>query len=107
MKCVCRAKCQVRVDGKIMTFKKGAVYDFVVCPAHFAPIEGPEAMPIDFDTAQEQELLESDFDLDELKAYIKEKYGKNPHNRGKEKTIDMLLDCRYREIGDADLSGVL
>ena len=63
-------------------------------------------MPINFETAQEQELLESEFDLDVLKAYIEAKYDKKAGNRGKEKTIDLLLDCRYREINDVDLSEV-
>ncbi len=107
MKCVCRRKCQQRSKfGKILTFRVGDVYDFEECPTHFEPIEGDNAVALNFDTAQEQELLESEFDLDELKRYIEEKYDRKPGNRGKEKTIEMLLDCRYRSI-DHDLNKVL
>jgi len=56
---------------------------------------------LDFATAGEEELLEAEFDLDELKDYIRDVYGKNPRNRGKEKTIAMLLDCRYRALDEA------
>lgn len=107
MKCVAKYKCQTRLDdGRRRTFEKGDVWDFKVCPIHFNPIEGKEAMPIDFDKAQEQELLETDFDLDELKTFIETKYDRKAGNRGKEKTIEMLLDCRYREI-NTDLDKVL
>ena len=109
MKCVCRKRCQVRrdVDGKIVFFAKGDVENFVVCPTHFEPIEGEDAVALNFDNAQEQELLESEFDLDSLKDYIREKYDRNPSNRGKEKTIEFLLDCRFRSLSEADLKGVL
>ena len=108
MKCVAIRRCQTRNKyGTIRTYAANDVDDFEVCPAHFRPIEGAEAVPIDFDTAQEQELLESDFDLDELKKFIEDKYDKKAGNRGKEKTIDMLIDCRFRAISDADVSGVL
>lgn len=99
MKCVCRKKCQVRNRlGRIRTYRKGDVAQFDECPNHFEPIEGAKAMPLNFDNAQEQELLESEFDLEELKDYIRDKYDRNPHNRGKEKTIEMLLDCRFRAL---------
>lgn len=106
MKCVSIRKCQAIVDGKAITFDKGDVFDFVICPPHFRPIEGEEAMPINFDTAQEQELLESDFDLDKLREYIETTYDKKPGNRGKEKLVELLLDCRFRSISEADLKGV-
>ena len=108
MKCVAVRRCQTRNDnGVIITYRKGDVDSFKECPTNFRPIEGEEAMPLNFDDAQEQELLESDFDLDELKAYIEKKYDKKPGNRGKEKTIDMLMDCRYRDLSDVDLNKVL
>lgn len=108
MKCKATCKCQTRVEsGRRRTFEKGDVYDFEVCPTHFVPIEGEDALPINFDDAQEQELLESEFDLDELKAYIEKKYDKKAGNRGKEKTIDLLLDCRYRDISNVELNKVL
>lgn len=108
MKCVAIRRCQTRnARGTIRTYAKGDVDNFDKCPAHFRPIEGEEAMPLDFETAQEQELLESDFDLDTLKAYIEAKYDKKAGNRGKEKTIEMLLDCRFRALDNVNLDGVL
>lgn len=105
MKCLCIKKCQARDnDGYIRTFAKGDVFEFEEIPPNFAPIEGEDAMPINFDTAQEQELLESEFDLDKLKDYILIKYGKKAGNRGKDKTIEYLLDCRFRELNASDLN---
>jgi hypothetical protein len=105
MKCLCVKRCQARDnDGYIRTFAKGDVWDFKETPPNFVPIEGEDAVPINFDTAQEQELLESDFNLDDLKEYILKKYGKKAGNRGKDKTIEYLLDCRFRELSDADLN---
>lgn len=107
MKCIAVRKCQAHNrDGYLRFYGKGQVDDFAVCPTHFRPIEGEEAMPINFDTAQEQELLESEFDLDKLKAYIKEKYDKKAGSRGKEKTIAFLIDCRYRSL-DIDPNDVV
>jgi len=109
MKCVCRARCQARrdTDGKILYFVKGDVHDFVICPPNFEPIEGEDAVKLNFDTAQEQELLESEFDLDALRDYIESTYDKKPGNRGKEKLIEFLLDCRFRALSEADLKGVM
>lgn len=99
MKCVATMRCQTRnADGIIRTYAKGDVDNFDKCPSHFRPIEGEEAMPLNFDNAQEQELLESEFDLDVLKEYIEKKYDKKAGNRGKEKTIELLLDCRFRAL---------
>ena len=99
MKCVCIKECQTRnSSGKVQFFMRGDVYDFKKCPTHFRPLEGPKAEGVDFATAGEQELLEAEYDLDELKDYIKEKYDRKPGNRGKERTVAMLLDCRFRDI---------
>ena len=97
MKYVCERACQIRKDGRIITVSKGMVLDLDE-PKNYFRLLGEK---LDFATAGEEELLEAEFDLEELKQYIKDTYGKNPGNRGKEKTIAMLLDCRYREV-DAD-----
>jgi len=98
MKCVCERDCQVRINGKIITFARGDVVDLEEEHRYFRNIEGGD---IDFSIAGEEELLEAEYDLNDLKAYIRETYGKNPRNRGKENTVKMLLDCRFREV-DAD-----
>jgi hypothetical protein len=85
-------------DGKIRFFDRGRVWDFEQCPTHFSPLEGENAKVIDFATAKEAELLAATYDLADLKEYIKATYGASPGNRGKEKTVEMLLDCRYREV---------
>lgn len=104
MKCVALRSCQaVLPTGKARYFDRGEVYDFPECPTHFRPLEGDDAAPVSFDTAGEQELLEAEYDLDALKQYIEDRYGKKPGNRGKEKTVEMLIDCRYREIDGMDI----
>ncbi len=97
MKYVCERTCQVRKGGRIVTVDKGMVIELDKPNDFFRPI----GVALDFATAGEEELLEAEFKLDDLKQYIKDTYGRNPRNRGKEKTVAMLLDCRYREV-DAD-----
>lgn len=108
MKCVCRKRCQARLDsGKIATFAKGEVADFLICPPHFEPLEGEKAAAIDFNTAGEDELLEAEYDPADLKKYIEETFDKKPGNRGKEKLVDFLIDCRFRQVTDAELGGLV
>jgi hypothetical protein len=97
MKCICRKERQVRIKGKAIWFSEGQIADFEECPKYFDPIEDT-TYKIDFSTAKEAELLEGNFDLKELKAFIKDTYGKKSGNRGLEKTVELLLDCRYREV---------
>lgn len=99
---VCVKACQVRINGKIHTFKKGELADLKEDHKFFRNLEERE-YEIDFDKAGEEELLEAEYDLDDLKAYIKEKYGVNPRNRNKENTVKMLLDCRYRALDPSEL----
>ncbi len=101
---VCEKACQVRINGRIVTFAKGDLADLEKDHRHFRNLEEGG---VDFETAKEPELLEAEYDLDDLKAFIKERYGKNPRNRNKENTVKMLLDCRYRDIGEADLKRVI
>jgi hypothetical protein len=105
MKCVCRKTCQIRMDdGSIKFFHEGAIQDFVVCPTHFEPMGGDAPYVVNFDTAGEQELLAAEFELDALRMYIETKYDRKPGNRGKEKLVEMLMDCRFREVTKADLN---
>jgi len=108
MKCVADARCQViRDDGKIVFYLKGDVGEFKKCPPHFRPLEGKTAPKVDFDKAGRDELLVAEFELDDLKEYIEEKYGVKAGNRGIEKTVDLLLDSRFRDLGDLDLNKVI
>ena len=101
MLCVCRQACQKRDSaGYIRTFGVGDVFEFDKCPAHFEPIEpiveGMETVAVDFATAKEPELLNAEYDLEGLRAYLKETYNKVTKITDKEKLVAMLLDCRYR-----------
>lgn len=108
MKCVAVRKCQsIRDDGKIVFYMKGDIEEFKKCPAHFRPIEGKDAPRIDFATAGEAELLEAEYELADLKKFIEDRYDMKPGNRGLEKTVAFLLDCRFRDLGDMDLNKVL
>ena len=101
MLCVCRQACQKRDSaGYIRTFKVGDVFDFEKCPALFEPIEpiveGTETVAVDFATAKEPELLNAEYDLEDLRVYLKDTYNKVTKITDKEKLVAMLLDCRYR-----------
>ena len=96
--CVCVRDCQAevrRVDDKpkYRFFSKGQVGYFEECPEHFRKLD---AGSIDFLTASEEELQEADFNLEKLKKFILDTFDRKAGTRGKEKTIEMLLDCRYR-----------
>ena len=97
---VCEKPCQVRIKGKIVTFRRGEVTDLESEHPHFRNLENGE---IDFETAEEEELLEADYELNDLKTFIKERFGVSPRNRNRENTIAMLLDCRFRDLSDSDL----
>ena len=101
MLCVCRRACQRRDNaGYIRTFKAGDVFDFEKCPTLFEPIEpvveGMETVAVDFGTAKEPELLNAEYDLEDLRKYLKETYDKTTKITDKEKLVAMLIDCRYR-----------
>ena len=101
MLCVCRQACQKRDrSGYIRTFKVGDVFDFKQCPTYFEPIEpiveGMETVAVDFATAKEPELLNAEYDLEDLRVYLKDTYNKVTKITDKETLVAMLLDCRYR-----------
>ena len=104
MKCICERKCQVRNNfGQAILYSVGEVAEFDECPAYFRPLEGEDVAPLDFATAGREELMErEDYALSDLKAYIESAYGVKAGNRGKEKTVDLLLDCRVRAVGDVE-----
>ena len=101
MKCICLRKCQAVLGDAIVLFSAGQVVEFEECPRNFESLADKE---IDFKTAEREELLDGDYDLSELKAYIEETFGKKAGNKGKEKTVALLLDCRYRAV---DLNDVI
>lgn len=101
MKCVCEKWKQIRMpDGSRKVFRPGDVGEFDECPKNFRSLAGEtkEAFPIDFKTAKEQELLEAEYDLSVLKKFIEDEFGLKAGNRGKEKTVELLLDARYRKL---------
>lgn len=99
MKCVCLVKCFVSFHGRNTRFNPGRVVEFEECPKHFKPLdEKIEVEGINFDDMSEDELIEAEYPLDDLKAFIMGKYGLDSGRKGKRKTVSMLLDCRYREV---------
>ena len=104
---VCEKACQVRVAGKIQTFRKDDVVD-LDGPHHCFRKVGEN---LDFATATEDELLEADFELKELRDFIRENYDLNPRTRNKMNTIRMLIDARYRALDSrgkgATVDGIL
>jgi len=105
MKYVCHTPCQIRnKDNKIITVSTGEVVELDAPHKLFRAIEG-EGSKIDFETASEEELLEAEYPLKDLKEYILKTYGKHARNRNREHTVELLLDCRFRKIGKGD--GVL
>ncbi len=109
MKCICRNPCQQRVgeEGKIVFFEEGQTGHFSECPEWFEPLEGEGKAMMDFDTAGKEELFEADYNLKDLKDFIEAKYRKKAGNKGMEKTVELLLDCRFRESSVADLNTVM
>lgn len=100
MKYICTARCFIPYAGRTRRFNVGDVIDAEKCPTHFEELGGKKSAPIDFSTAGEQELLEREYPLPELKRYILEKYDdKVAANLGKEKTVAKLIDHREREVG--------
>ena len=99
MKCVCVCKHQRREEeGKRPGWIfPGDTRDFDECPTHFVPLEN---FDIDFMAASERELLSEGTDLTDMKKFILDKFGEKAGNRGKEKTVEMLLDLRYRFVED-------
>ena len=98
---------QTRLEGRIITVNRGEVIESDEDPGkHFRELE---LEPVDFDKAGETELLErDDYDLDDLKAYIKDTFDiKVRANVGKEKTIEKLMDARYRALQKHETEGII
>ena len=106
IKCICRRPCQVRVNGHIVTFAKNDIRSFEECPPNF---EALTRKAVDFDTAEEAELKErDDYEVKDLKAYILENYDiEVAKNATREKTVDALMDARFRALDKHEVEGVL
>jgi len=96
MKCICIRKHQRKDDTKVRPYwvTVGDTMEFDECPAHFKPVSEHQ---MDFAMASENELLSDAADLEAMKAFIKNTFDVSAGNRGKEKTVEMLLDLRYRQ----------
>lgn len=107
MKQVAKRNCQVRLENdKIVTLNRHEVIDYDGEHVHLRPIHtasvAEDTAPVDFETAQEAELFEAEYDLEELKDYIKSRYDVPVRVKAKKKLIEKLLDCRYRSLTPAD-----
>lgn len=115
MKCIAIRACQKRMElgpfkGKVVYFRIGEMGEFPECPDGFRPIgttvDYEERDPVgdtvtvkegvDFANASEEELMEAEFMIDELKEYMKEKHPSVPFagNIGLEKLVAKLLYAR-------------
>lgn len=100
MKCICRNKCQARLDDdKIMFFYPGDIQEFEECPPHF---EAVTEAKIDFTTAQEDELREAKWSFEEAHAVMLETYDAElkrvEGETTKQDVIDQILDIRFRAL---------
>ena len=107
MKQVATRPCQIRLETeKIVTLKLGDVIDYAEEHPHLRPIStatvAVDAAYTDFETAGEDELFEAEYDLEELKHYIKSRYDVPVRVKSKKKLIEKLLDCRFRDLTVAD-----
>jgi len=101
MKCVCRRKCLLRIDGKGLFFNRGEVSEFEECPNNFAPLEGPNADSVDFLTASEEELMEAKWKISDASLAIKDEFDiKLKSGKGYKKLdlVKQILDARYRKV---------
>jgi len=95
MDCVCVAKCQVKPEeGRPVRYDVGDVADFDKCPTHFRPLN----TTVDFAEVGEKELIASTFELEDLKSFILDTYNIKAGNRGRDKAIELLIDCRERAV---------
>lgn len=126
MKCVALKACQKRMEtgrfaGRVVFFKPGEMGDFPECPEGFRPIgttvDAEHRDPVgdtttykdgvDFANATEEELMEAEFEIGELKAYMKEKHPAIAFagNIGKEKLVAKLLYARDNDTDATDSTG--
>lgn len=102
MKQVAKCGCQVIVSGKIHTLSTGEVIEYGEKHPHLRPLEGDDAGEIDFATASEDELYEAAYELNDLKNYISNTYKITIRVRSKKKLVELLLDCKYRDLNEPD-----
>lgn len=96
MKCVAIKATQARRDdGKIKTYRAGEVDNFEECPPNFEALQNRN---LDFLTASEAELMESDFDMAEAEAVIEKEFKVKLSGRSKRDIVLGILDARYRHI---------
>ena len=109
IKCVCDKACQARdKSGKILTFQKGEVAYFKKCPRNFRVIEGPKkVLKSDLDTASEQELLEGDYTVKQIRQYAEATYGARLKGTSKEDVVASFLDARFRHLEEHEADGIL
>jgi len=98
---VCERACQIKRKGKIVTIFPGEIITSTkskIKNQNFRRV----TEKVDFENASEEELEVAEFPDRALKEFIYERFGRKTGNRGRKAMIDMLLDCRYREVSDAE-----
>lgn len=128
MRCVAIKACQKRMEsgrfkGRIVFFKPGEIGEFEECPEGFRPIGTTVVMEhrdpvgdtieyidgIDFASATEEELFETEFNIEELKEYMSLHHPaiKIPYNIGREKLIQKFVYARTNDTEATDSVGEL
>ena len=95
-------------DKKIRTFVKGDVERFSKCPRNFRAIEGPKKeLTSDLGTASEQELLEGDYTVKQLRDFADSVYGQKLKGTSKEDVVASFLDARYRHLEEHEAGDII
>jgi len=99
MKQVVRRACQLRIKGKIKYVDRDAVIDYPKKHPCLEPIEGDEAVSVDFANASYQELSQAKWTKAQAAKAVGELYGVELDVSGTKKdTVLGILDARQRHL---------
>ena len=105
MKCICRRRCQIRLQGKIITVKPGQVIELDECPDFFSIIKGEvgsEKEPeVNFLKASRDELMAAKWKFKDAVDALRIAYGKvltRDEDDKKKDIVERIMDIRYRKI---------
>lgn len=97
MRCICVQACTIRIGKRSVFFSPGSIYDFEECPSCFQELKD---RVIDFKTASEVELLESEnWTVESALQYIAASGGPRPTGeltRGQ--LVSLIIDARERRL---------
>lgn len=111
-RCICDITCQVRIEGKAVLFNIGDTYEFEECPPTFRVIgekvkEATTDKYIDYDEVDVRELEELEGDVEDLKAFLADRYPGIHYNKmiGWEKLLSRYIEVRENLVTTIDNTG--